>query len=179
MFKALFVPAVLAISCLLPKVAADDLASEFARPPQSARPWVYWFWLNSNITKTGITADLEAMKRVGIGGALIMEVDQGAPVGQVPFMSSRWREMFRHAIAEAAAAGPGREHEQRRRLERQRRALDPARAIDAGGRLDRDGDHRAQALRGGPATPAGHGRFLPRHRRAGPPQRGRLPHSRL
>ena len=42
----------------------------------AARPWVYWFWLNSNITKEGITADLEAMQRVGIGGVLIMEVDQ-------------------------------------------------------------------------------------------------------
>jgi len=32
---------------------------------RSARPWVYWFWLNGNITRAGITADLEAMKRVG------------------------------------------------------------------------------------------------------------------
>jgi len=39
----------------------------------------------------GITADLEAMKRVGIGGVLIMEVDQGAPVGPAAFMSDRWR----------------------------------------------------------------------------------------
>ncbi|TSA36574.1 MAG: hypothetical protein D4R64_07195 [Porphyromonadaceae bacterium] len=44
-----------------------------------ARPWVYWFWLNGNITREGITADLEAMNRVGIGGVLIMEVDN---VGQ-------------------------------------------------------------------------------------------------
>ena len=45
------------------------------------------------------------MKRVGIGGVLIMEVDQGAPVGQVPFMSDRWREMFGHAVAEAQRLG--------------------------------------------------------------------------
>ncbi|MGC8639259.1 MAG: glycosyl hydrolase [Isosphaeraceae bacterium] len=105
MFKALLVPGILVFSSLLPTVSADELASQFARPPQSARPWVYWFWLNSNITKTGITKDLEAMKRVGIGGALIMEVDQGAPVGQVPFMSDRWREMFHHAITEARRLG--------------------------------------------------------------------------
>ena len=83
MFKAILVPAVLAISCWLPSVAADELAVDFVRPPESARPWVYWFWLNGNITSDGITADLEAMKRVGIGGVLIMEVDQGAPVGPV------------------------------------------------------------------------------------------------
>ena len=58
---------------------ADVLARGFVHPPDSARPWVYWFWLNGNITREGITADLEAMKRVGIGGVLIMEVDQGAP----------------------------------------------------------------------------------------------------
>ena len=105
MFKTLILPTVLAFSSVMPAVASDDLARDFARPPQTARPWVYWFWLNSNITKTSITADLEAMKRVGIGGVLIMEVDQGVPVGQVPFMSDRWREMFRHAVAEAQRLG--------------------------------------------------------------------------
>lgn len=108
MIKAPLVPVALLLSSFLhlPVAAtADDLAGEFARPPQSARPWVYWFWLNSNITKEGVTADLEAMKRVGIGGALIMEVDQGAPVGQVPFMGERWREMFHHAAAEAKRLG--------------------------------------------------------------------------
>ena len=52
----------------------------FSAPPQSAKPWVYWFWSNGNITREGITADLEAMHRVGIGGVLIMEVDQGIPL---------------------------------------------------------------------------------------------------
>jgi hypothetical protein len=77
----------------------------FLQPPASARPWVYWFWLNSNITRQGITADLEAMQRVGVGGVLIMEVDQGAPVGPVPFMSDKWRELFRHVVAEAGRLG--------------------------------------------------------------------------
>ncbi|NLH15950.1 MAG: glycosyl hydrolase, partial [Phycisphaerae bacterium] len=53
----------------------------------------------------GITADLEAMKRVGIGGVLIMEVDQGAPVGPVDFMGDKWRELFRHVHAEAQRLG--------------------------------------------------------------------------
>ncbi len=68
----------LAISAGAAVFAAEPsaLQKEFVAPPPSARPWVYWFWLNSNITKEGMTADLEAMKRVGIGGVLIMEVDQ-------------------------------------------------------------------------------------------------------
>ena len=73
----------------------------FLHPPDSARPWVYWFWLNGNISSNGITADLEAMKRAGIGGVLIMEVDQGAPVGPVDFMSPKWRALFRHVTVEA------------------------------------------------------------------------------
>ena len=77
----------------------------FVNPPDSARPWVYWFWLNGNLTREGITADLEAMKRVGIGGVLIMEVDQGAPRGPVDFMSPQWRELFKHVVAEARRLG--------------------------------------------------------------------------
>lgn len=89
----------------LPPSAASPLAQGFLNPPDSARPWVYWFWLNGNITREGITADLEAMKRVGIGGVLIMEVDQGAPLGPVAFMGPKWRELFRHVVAEAGRLG--------------------------------------------------------------------------
>ncbi|MFO1501261.1 MAG: glycosyl hydrolase [Verrucomicrobiota bacterium] len=83
-----------------PSATPNQLAA-FRQPPVSAQPWVYWFWLNGNITSNGISADLEAMKRVGIGGALIMEVDQGAPLGPVPFMGPDWRQLFKHVVAEA------------------------------------------------------------------------------
>ena len=52
----------------------SELTSQFAKPPAIARPWVYWFWKNGNITRDGITADLEAMHEVGIGGVILMEV---------------------------------------------------------------------------------------------------------
>ena len=83
----------------------NGLAKGFASPPASARPWVYWFWLDGNVTREGITADLEAMRRVGIGGVLIMEVDQGIPKGAVRFASPPWREMFKHVVAEAGRLG--------------------------------------------------------------------------
>jgi hypothetical protein len=96
----------LALLALLGSAAADDnLANNFVTPPAAARPWVYWFWLNGNITREGITADLEAMQRVGIGGVLIMEVDQGAPVGPVVFMSDQWRALFKHMVTEASRLG--------------------------------------------------------------------------
>ncbi len=86
-------------------MADGGLEQAFRQPPDSARPWVYWFWLNGNLTREGITADLEAMKRAGVGGVLIMEVDQGAPVGPVDFMGAAWRELFKHMVAEAARLG--------------------------------------------------------------------------
>jgi (4-O-methyl)-D-glucuronate---lignin esterase len=85
--------------------AADALEQGFDHPPASARPWVYWFWLNGNISRHGITADLQAMKRAGIGGVLIMEVDQGVPVGPVDFMSARWRRLFKQVVNEAHRLG--------------------------------------------------------------------------
>jgi len=81
-----------------------DLSDGFLSPPDSARPWVYWFWINGNLTREGITADLEAMQRVGIGGVLIMEVD-GTPRGPVAFGTSTWQEMFRFACQEAGRLG--------------------------------------------------------------------------
>lgn len=90
---------------LTPASASDDLANSFATPPPSARPWVYWFPLNGNLTREGITADLEAMARVGIGGVLYMEVDQGAPKGAADFAGPLWRELFQHACQEAHRLG--------------------------------------------------------------------------
>jgi hypothetical protein len=96
----------LGLSCICQGAGpASELEKGFASPPESARPWVYWFWLNGNIAREGITADLEAMKRAGIGGVLIMEVDQGAPVGPIAFMSPAWRELFKHVVAEAQRLG--------------------------------------------------------------------------
>ncbi len=80
---------------------ADDLSAGFIDPPDAARPHTWWHWMNGNVTREGLTADLEAMKRVGIGGAQIFNVSEGIPDGPAPFMSPQWLELFRHAAAEA------------------------------------------------------------------------------
>ena len=84
---------------------SDPLEASFVRPPASARPWVYWFPLSGNLTKEGITADLEAMARVGIGGVLYMEVDQGAPKGPADFGGPVWMDLIGHACREAKRLG--------------------------------------------------------------------------
>jgi hypothetical protein len=88
-------------------VPASALERHFATPPDTARPWVFWFWSDGNITREGITADLEAMRRTGIGGVLIMEVDQGVPKGPVRMMTPEWRAMFAFAASEAKRLGLG------------------------------------------------------------------------
>ncbi|MBS1814087.1 MAG: hypothetical protein JSS87_04360 [Acidobacteria bacterium] len=97
-------PALLAAS-----MPSADVLSErtFLKPPFETGPWVYWFWNNGNVTREGITADLEAMARVGISGVILMDlVDQPAPPrGPVTFMGPLWMEMFEHAVKEAARTG--------------------------------------------------------------------------
>jgi hypothetical protein len=83
----------------------EMLRRSFERPPASCRPWVYWVFMDGNLSREGITADLEAMRRVGIGGVIIMEVDVGIPRGPVGFMSEQWRGMFKHAVGEAERLG--------------------------------------------------------------------------
>src|SRR5882757_5513796 len=103
-FKLLF--CLILLLCCAP-LLADDLATQFARPPASARPWVYWFWNNGNVTKAGITADLEAMRRAGIGGVIIMDVVErfAPPPGTADFMNAEWQELFRFAVTEAHRLG--------------------------------------------------------------------------
>ena len=87
-------------------MAADDLDKNFITPPAEARPWVYWFTLSGNMTKESITADLESMARVGIGGVIRFEVGQpGTPVGPVAYNGKEWHELFQHACKEAARLG--------------------------------------------------------------------------
>ena len=94
---------------------ADDLERSFDQPPENARPWVYWYFMDGNLSREGMTADLESMQQAGIGGVLFLEVNVGVPRGPVEFMSPAWRELLKHAVAEAdrlglefaLGAGPG------------------------------------------------------------------------
>jgi len=84
---------------------AHGLEEVFLNPPAAAKPWVYWFWMNGNVTEEGITADLEAMARIGIGGALMMNVGLRTPHGPHDFNSPSWRALYRHAAAECVRLG--------------------------------------------------------------------------
>ena len=85
--------------------AADALRAGFASPPDSAKPQTWWHWMNGNVTKAGITDDLQAMRDIGLGGATIVNVDCGIPHGAVDFMGPQWRDDFKFAVAEADRLG--------------------------------------------------------------------------
>ena len=59
---------------------ADALLAGFESPPVSARPLVWWHWMNGNVSAAGVKLDLEWMHRVGIGGAQLFQIDLGTPL---------------------------------------------------------------------------------------------------
>ena len=88
--------------------AADDLADRFSQPPAASKPRCYWYWMDGHISRQGITKDLEAMKRVGIGGAFIGVISgqSGAPANPDPKeLTPQWWGFIEHAIREGSRIG--------------------------------------------------------------------------
>lgn len=78
----------------------------FAAPPESAKPWVFWYWMKGAISREGITADLEAFARVGLGGVYLVPIQDvpNPPLFEpsVRTLTPEWWEMLRHTFNEAA-----------------------------------------------------------------------------
>lgn len=87
--------------------AGESLEQEFKNPPEATRPRCYWYWMEGNITKDGITKDLEAMQRVGIGEAYIGIIHgqgKGQP-GAIKVLSEPFWEAMAHAVREGTRLG--------------------------------------------------------------------------
>ena len=79
-----------------------QLEEGFANPPREARPYLWWHWMNGNITKEGIRKDLLWMDRVGIGGFHHFDAGIGVPQiveNRLIYMKEDWKDAFRYAIA--------------------------------------------------------------------------------
>ncbi len=88
--------------------ANDPLAQGFLSPPAAARPRVWWHWMNGNITKEGITQDLDWMHRVGIVGFQNFDAALNTPkvVDQrLIYMTPGWKDAFQYAISKGDAYG--------------------------------------------------------------------------
>jgi hypothetical protein len=101
--------ALIPVCLLLAMPAAGNdrnvLRASFANPPESTKPWCYWYWLNGDVTREGITKDLEAMAGVGINLAMIGNVTLKKKTGPVRMLSQEWMELTRHAMREGARLG--------------------------------------------------------------------------
>lgn len=65
----------------------------------------YWEWMNGNISKEGITKDLEYMKAAGIESAFIFDAWVGVERGPVDYGSAEWISCVKHACQEAQRLG--------------------------------------------------------------------------
>ncbi len=86
----------------------DALERGFKNPPDSAKPRVWWHWMNGNITKDGIKADLEWMKRAGIGGFQNFDAALNTPQvvkKRLIYMTPEWKDAFKYAATLADQLG--------------------------------------------------------------------------
>ena len=96
---------VLQFSAIGLSAAETEMEQTFQSPPVAARPWTYWWWLNSNVTREGITRDLEEMNRQGIQGVMIFNAGGGDTSVGPKFLSPEWNALFKFALSEASRLG--------------------------------------------------------------------------
>lgn len=87
----------------------SSLDEVFFHPPKEAKPWVYWYWMRSAVTREGIAADLKAMQEQGIGGAYLMTIRETPnPPYIIPPavpLTPEWWELVRFTMSEANKLG--------------------------------------------------------------------------
>ncbi len=89
----------------LPPVAMED---GFQNPPNSARPRVWWHWMNGNISEEGIAKDMDWMQRVGIGGLQNFDANLNTPQivdKRLVYMDDGWKKAFKFTASEAQRRG--------------------------------------------------------------------------
>lgn len=83
----------------------EDIYSEFKSAPDSTRTKVWWFHGETLTTHKGITADLEAFKRTGVGGVVYYDQVHGDSKGAFPVFSDEWWDALIFAASEAKRLG--------------------------------------------------------------------------
>ncbi len=103
------------VGAALSGFAASDPKEVFETPPQSAKTGVWWHWMGCNVTREGITRDLDWFARVGIGSATIFgmadvctpwakSIPNSPTAGLVAFTPD-WCRLVRFACEEAEKRG--------------------------------------------------------------------------
>ena len=76
-------------------------------PSEEAKPWTFWYWMNNNVSKEGIKADLEAMAEHGIGGVYLFSIGGGKALTElaVVSLSDLWWQHIDYTIDQANRLG--------------------------------------------------------------------------
>jgi hypothetical protein len=82
-----------------------EIKAGFETPSEENTVWCYWYWINDDISKEGITKDLQAMKQAGIGAAFIGNINPAGVDGKVPMLSEDWWSHMVHAVTEGKRIG--------------------------------------------------------------------------
>ena len=83
----------------------------FNNPPEDAKPGVLWMWMGTNVSRQGITKDLEALKEEGFSSATMSNladatipwstVIQKSPTPEIVGWTEPWWKLVRFAAQEA------------------------------------------------------------------------------
>src|SRR6187431_1620642 len=97
---------ILALSLLLSFVSCQQKTFQKPEWPvvtREAKPWSRWWWHGNSVTKEGITAEMEAYKKAGLGGLEITPIYgvYGDEENFVDYLSPEWIELFLHTLREA------------------------------------------------------------------------------
>ncbi|MGC8550082.1 MAG: glycosyl hydrolase [Acidobacteriaceae bacterium] len=77
-----------------------SLSRGFESPPESAKPRVWWHWMNGNVSRQGIRLDLDWMHRIGLGGMDTIDASLGTPQyvkQRAVYMTPEWKSDFLYA----------------------------------------------------------------------------------
>src|ERR1700712_3361781 len=84
------------------KGAMQGIQNNFIHIADSTQTSVYWYWISGNISKEGVTKDLEAMKKVGINRAFIGNIGMDdVPNGGVKMFTDDWWAILDEALKTA------------------------------------------------------------------------------
>jgi hypothetical protein len=97
---------VLLVLILVHKSYAQKLEEAFFKNPSNQyKPKTWLHAMSGNMSKEGLSRDIEAMKEAGLGGFLLFNISQGIPNGKIIYNSPEHHELLSHAAAEAHRVG--------------------------------------------------------------------------
>ncbi|MCF7709296.1 MAG: hypothetical protein K9N52_10395, partial [Verrucomicrobia bacterium] len=81
----------------------------WSSPPNTMRPWTYWWWPGSAVDEKNITRQLQLFKQAGLGGVHIIPIYgvKGYEDMFIKYLSPKWMNMLAHTTSEADRLGLG------------------------------------------------------------------------